>query len=338
MNCHKYQNLIESLLENELEAKIAEQVNLHVFACPECALEYETMKREKEIYASYLFGVEPANDLQAKFQMRLEAEKSKSVPVSVILAESSGWKSKIFGFSFLTPTFAGVIILIILGVSLWNFTPDKKVADNEYIAKREVRNNRQKINESGEYKKDLPAKSEDAKISETTKNKRTNERRKSLSKKAVDKTSIKFIPVRKAKLTEKNVVKNAEVTEEIARISDEERLQKLQFKKSEIEIAGQIEKVEILLRSFRNARITEDGESFDVAYEKQQARKLLDKNYRLRQSAEFYGNLYAEEILGKAEPILLDIANLNDDFSPEKITDIKERVSNQNLIASLQVY
>jgi hypothetical protein len=123
-----------------------------------------------------------------------------------------------------------------------------------------------------------------------------------------------------------------------SRASEEKQLAALRLNHLEIEIVGHIEKTEMLLRSFRNARAVGSVETFDVEYERLQARKLLDENRRLRRDAENHGIAFAEEVFGQVEPYLLEIANIEAKPAPEKVLDIKQRVSSQNIIAGMQVY
>lgn len=103
----------------------------------------------------------------------------------------------------------------------------------------------------------------------------------------------------------------------------------------DLEVARHIERAQLLLRSFRNARDTDD---FDVAYEKQRSRALLSQNAVLRRGAEAKGNLPVGELLGSVEPFLLDIANLPDNPNSDDVRSIKARMQKKEIIAALQIY
>lgn len=336
MNCKKYQNLIEYLAENELDEQTAADVNLHIFDCPKCSFRYKTLKWEKEIYSQYLFNIEPPKDMREKFQARLKEEQREISTVSRTPSNSVFWQTILSRFSVPIPIFASVIFTIILGLifGIWKFNSDAETSNNQLIAKTELQNNSPIIEKSNTFqaKDKIDLINKDKKIvSEKVQNNKTEFSK----KKAFSKKSTKTFRVKAKKSATENIVKEPL---KIAEISEEEKLQNQRLKKLDGEIAKQIEKTELMLRSFRNARLSEGGQTFDIGYEQKQARKLLDKNVELRQVAELYGNSYAEEILSKTEPLLLDIANLENDPQPNKVLDIKERLSNQNIIASLQVY
>jgi hypothetical protein len=103
--------------------------------------------------------------------------------------------------------------------------------------------------------------------------------------------------------------------------------------------ARHVEQAQLLLRSFRNARVADTGRraSSDIAYDKRQSKKLLYQNIVLRREAASRGNLPVESLLDSLEPILIDIANLPDNPAPADVREINERMRRKNLVAMLQV-
>ena len=99
-------------------------------------------------------------------------------------------------------------------------------------------------------------------------------------------------------------------------------------------IVAHIEKVELLLRSFRNGRASEA----DVAYDKKRARDLLMPHIVLRRDAETTGDLAAKELLNSLEPYLLDIANLKNQPIDDEAKDIKNRMQRQSIMVALHIY
>lgn len=342
--CEKYSGLIEDLLAGELDAPTGGQLNAHIFACPHCLKEYETLRREKEIYARYLFDVEPPQDLWTNFQARLVSEKENAATCTVVPAASSRSALNIFGFLRLSPVAATAAVLLFgLGiVFIWSKLAPVGQNTDETLAENIF--------------KDSPAPPEFNEIERqsATADLTTKTIDGSGDAPKVDKSAVKNQPLQandklpvKGKLptfeTAKIKQKTASASEKsnprnVPAANEEGRLAARRLKNLEIEIAGQIEKTELLLRSFRNARQSGNVGAFDVEYERVLARKLLAENRRLRRDAENYGIVYAEELFSRTEPYLLDIANLEANPPAGKVLEIKERVSSQNIIARLQVY
>jgi hypothetical protein len=105
-----------------------------------------------------------------------------------------------------------------------------------------------------------------------------------------------------------------------------------------IETASHLEKAELLMRSFRNIKPSEDPTAFDVSYEKQFSKQLLADNRRLRRGAENKRVLPIEDLLTGIEPLLLDIANLPDNPAEDDVRSIKELIQKQEVVAALQFY
>ena len=96
------------------------------------------------------------------------------------------------------------------------------------------------------------------------------------------------------------------------------------------------EKSEFLLRSFRNVRI-DSGSIAEVGYEKKRAQQLVYQNMILRREAEASGDVQTSTLLESLEPILLDIANLPEKPREHDVQVIKDRVERKNIVPLLQV-
>ncbi len=97
------------------------------------------------------------------------------------------------------------------------------------------------------------------------------------------------------------------------------------------------EHAQMLLRSFRNSRETEQA-TYDLSYEKNRSRRLLYENTLLRREAEARGDWSMEEILNNLEPLLLDISNLPETATADEVEPIKARIQKQEIVAKLQFY
>jgi len=103
-----------------------------------------------------------------------------------------------------------------------------------------------------------------------------------------------------------------------------------------LRIGRHAERVERLLRSFRNARLTDDDPTFDVADARKLSKRLLYSNITLRREAAGAGDRPAEGWLDSLEPILVDISNLPNKPSPDAVGSIKERIRRRQLVGVLQ--
>jgi hypothetical protein len=101
--------------------------------------------------------------------------------------------------------------------------------------------------------------------------------------------------------------------------------------------AVHFEKSELLLRAFRNVRLSNDGEAAEIDYERRRAQQLVYQNIMLRREADTAGDVQVATLLESLEPILLDIANLSQHPKDEDVRAIQQRVERKNIVALLQV-
>jgi hypothetical protein len=103
-----------------------------------------------------------------------------------------------------------------------------------------------------------------------------------------------------------------------------------------LRIGRHAERVERLLRSFRNSRMTEHDPTLDVADARRLSKRLLYHNIALRREAASAGDLPVEGLLDSVEPILIDISNLPNSPSRDAVGSIKERIHRRQLVGALQ--
>jgi hypothetical protein len=103
-----------------------------------------------------------------------------------------------------------------------------------------------------------------------------------------------------------------------------------------LRIGRHAERVERLLRSFRNARLTNNDPTLDVADARRLSKRLLYSNIALRREATGAGDISAKGWLDSLEPILLDISNLPNRPSADAVGSIKERIRRRQLVGVLQ--
>lgn len=338
MNCEKYEILIGDLLEGELDLQTAESVNSHIFSCGECKAEFELLKCEKAAYAGYLYDVEPPIGLSAAFKSRLESENRYSnMTMSVV-----GFIARVFGSIRLSPALAFGIAVIAIGLGFLGlkYPINEKGADRATILKSNQLDSQPVLIPQPKENLEGPAiaSPEIAKASDDLpkSNKKSRENNPLTNVRTV-KTREKGAFTNKPPV-KKMIIRNYEPDKsaEFAALSPEDKIEIKIAQTLQSETAKQMGKIELLLRSFRNMRYAEGSDEFEIAYQKQQAGKLLGKNIQLRQQAENYGSILTNEMLSKVEPYLMEISNLDDNPSNEEILEIKQHVKNQNIIVSLQ--
>jgi hypothetical protein len=101
--------------------------------------------------------------------------------------------------------------------------------------------------------------------------------------------------------------------------------------------AMHFEKTETLLVAFRNVRLSEPGTAAEVSYERKRAKQLVYQNMMLRREADAAGDVQISSLLETVEPILIDIANLPDHPDEDAVRVIRERVERKNIVPLLRV-
>ena len=302
MNC-SFSEKISSLIDGELAATEAREVERHLLTCAEC----ELVRADFLSLRSQIAGFETS--LQPAIQNReLQKILSRGEPVPV--------RGLRWGWATPAIAFATLLVFVAIGFVLYqrssNTDPEKLVVQvpsptpSPTIEKRD---------------EPVPE--------ESPKEPKTPERAPSTP------SAPKKPLVREPRPGEQFAINNEPplVTDpapstapERVRSADTQTLTAIHFEKSET-----------LLVAFRNVRLNTREAAGEVAHERKRAQQLVMQNMILRRAADANGDVQTSSLLENLEPILLDIANLPDKPDSNAVRTIRERVERKNIVPLLQV-
>jgi len=124
MRCDECLTLLDQYIEDELDEVTSKSLTAHIASCRECAGAHEAVRREQEIYASYLVDVEPSPHLWVNLRSELENEKA----IRESRPPLQRWLAVVLGDWRVTPQFATALVLITIGLGigilLWRTNTD----------------------------------------------------------------------------------------------------------------------------------------------------------------------------------------------------------------------
>lgn len=314
MKCREVLENLEEFVSDECHPSMADSVGAHVSVCTSCATKLDSLVTEREIFSRFLFEAEPSAGFGDRFFERLDAETE---PVDSRIRSLSPGLLTVF-LANLRPVFgiAAVVAVAIPAFLYFVSRPSARLPLAE-VSAVEIPSPTMTAGELTPIVDETVPPAKDAVAQPKT-------------EQAVLRSRSRKMPERPLSASsEKRERKNEELDPELA-----------DLRNFAADTTRQIENVEQLLRSFRNARtVASDGESegvFDVSYERDLAARLLSRNFELRRRAEILRDPFAAELLDRVEPYLVEISNLDDSPNDEIVLAIKQRVRNRNVIASLQ--
>jgi Putative zinc-finger len=304
MSC-TFTEKISSLIDGELTAVEAREVERHVLSCGEC----EQVRADFLNLRSQIASFETSSELVVKNrELKRILTQGERVP-----ARGIKWSWSTPAVAFATLLIAGAIIGVILYQSSPNTDPNKFVV--------------QTPSPEPTPEPQTPGK-DDKDDKEPATPKRANPpapAKKPLAREP--KPGEQFALVTEPLVTEPAV----------PNLAPESSLERLRPADAETLTAIHFEKSETLLRAFRNVRLNERGAAVEVAYERKRAQQLVYQTRILRRQADANGDVHVASLLENLEPILLDIANLPHRPNSNAVRAIRERVERKNIVPLLQI-
>ena len=299
MKCDDCLSLLTEYVDGEASEREAAQVSTHLIICAGCANEFETLTAEREIYARYDRELSISHSMWNAIEARTMAEHRPG--------PKSSWRASLaglltiprFGFAF-SGAMAVLIIAVVVGVMYLRTQQQPAL-----FARKQ---------ESGPVKAPvtgLPSSTIKSEAQPSPVNQERVAGRKPVTRSGTgnkpDDPGVLYADVAYSDLAERDT-------------------------------AEHIQQAENLLRSIRSLQASDGDSEIDVSYEKAMSQRLLSENVVLRRDAERAGKFPTKELLGDLEPFLIDIANLPDKTTPDKLRAIKDRAQKTEIVAALVSY
>jgi len=324
MKCEECQLLIEEFFDGELNSQKSASVSAHVSGCSECSEILEDLRYEQDFIFAAASVPEPSPEFWQRVQAGIDSEKlNKSKP------PNRGFRARIGLFlpSILSPAFAPAFALLVLsivsGVVLVkrytgsSLPPSRAVQtvknENVAVADPSPVNPPVVPGEGKDRIPDLSVRSYSGAVQAQPYPRRES----------------RFRPLKS------RILPSVPDAATFQRQQAEVVFQPASSGSDDPETSRHIERVQILMRSFRNSQLL-DNKS-ELAFEKKLARDLLNQNIFLRRASELSGDLTTVELLNSIEPLLLDIANLDQRPSKGDVSLIKNRIKKEDVVAALQI-
>jgi hypothetical protein len=305
MKCDDCLNLLTEYIDGEASEHDAASVSAHLITCISCANEFDTLTAEQEIYARYDRELNISPSMWNAIEARTAVERQPGNGFSLRASLAALFATPRFGFAF-SGAMAVVIVAVVVGVMYLRTQQQPPV---------------QPVIAGGGNPADV--KPRDKNPGAVT------------PQKINDATSLAGVnPVApgavKAVTTPRGVRKADDPGVLYADVAYSDL--------AERDTAEHIQQAENLLRSIRSLQTADDDSEIDVSYEKAMSQRLLSENVVLRRDAEEAGKFPTKELLGELEPFLIDIANLPDKTTPDKLRAIKDRAQKTEIVAALVSY
>ena len=299
MSC-SFTEKVSALIDGELSATEAREVERHLLACSECEQIRADFLNLRSQITSFETGLQPA--LQNRALKKILGSERRA-PVRRL---QWSFGTQAIGFATLVIAAAIISLLVYQNSKEQN---SKQPASRDEVAAVQTASPAPSASVEPKKQPQPEASPEPARGKEESSPRRTPS------------APVKRAPVREPKPGEQF----ASVTGPL-RSAD-----------AQTQTAMHFERTETLLVAFRNVRLNEPGSAVEVSYERNRAKQLVYQNMLLRREADAAGDVQISSLLESVEPILIDIANLPDRPDENSVRVIRERVERKNIVPLLRV-